>query len=468
MITHYPLEIYHSAIIFPPLNCTVRNQFWDQRPRFLKSSHISEANWHSEIAIIQSKGMLTALAFEASGSTLLSCSGHFDTGTVLIKKWDLGAGRMTSQPLPVLGLSEYGAKAVFSQDSTLLAAADEQGLWVLEISNPQQTSKRSLSGLGDIDSIACLPDGKGFATISNSKLQLWNNALEEVQPSHQFSYSMTMSKIAFTPDGRTLATAPYRPSTTIYLWDWTARIELQPLMTHVEDDAGRHWSDLSIYTIAFSQDGKTIAAAVGRKIRLWDITTRRLKYVLDYIEDGDTFPYILSFSPDGSTLAAGDSNHRILLWDISKQSESFIRMSTATGYKGPWDDVRLLDDLKTILSVNISFIDSNTTLQEWNLENGRKRVFESKLLQTLTRQDFFAFPRGHERGRFRFHVLMERYLPNILYMYENLSMPDPGLKGKKRPDPEDGGKARDIGTLSICNAEHAVAPAGFGAPPDRV
>jgi hypothetical protein len=322
---------------------------------------------------------------------------------------------------------------VFSQDAKLLALAhaETERMRVMEIENPRPTSKLGLGGLWDckIDSIACLPYGKGFATISDSKLKQWNSDLEEIHPSHQFNYSVKMSHIAFTPDGKTLATAPRWPPTTIYLWNWTFRTELQPLTTNGEENMTKGWL---IETLVFSQDGKTLAAAIGRSVRLWDTTTRQLKYVLDHV-DAPTLPYTLAFSPDGAMLAVGNTDSLIRLWDISKQTKVFVKMSVAESRRAWWDaviDVRLLDDLQTIVSV---LVGGGITLQERNLVSGTKTV------------TVFKDYEPSQRCRF----LMRRYFHDIYYDPRYLSIFKPELEGKTPLDPEDGGRRRDKGTLSI-------------------
>ena len=68
--------------------------------------------------------------------------------------------------------------------------------------------------------------------------------------------------------------------------------------------------------MAFSPDGKTVASAglsSDSLLRLWDVATRRLKATLSR-QSGDIVAMV--FTPNGKGLVSGSSNGTAVLWDV--------------------------------------------------------------------------------------------------------------------------------------------------------
>src|SRR5262245_44573393 len=98
--------------------------------------------------------------------------------------------------------------------------------------------------------------------------------------------------LCFSPDGTKLASSARDYRT--FVWD-LATGKYDPI---VEGDS---------YTVAFSPDGRTIATGCSSAAWLWDSSSRmarRLTFRFNHTTDSWSYSWDLAFSPDSKTLAA--------------------------------------------------------------------------------------------------------------------------------------------------------------------
>jgi WD40 repeat protein len=156
--------------------------------------------------------------------------------------------------------------------------------------------------------------------------------------------------VAFSPDGKILASGDGLGGETVSLWEVKSGKELRPLGN------GRRNG-----VFCFAPDGKTLASGdIGNSPTLWEVATgkeiRRFRKGADQDEHLSTGS--LAFSPDGKVLAAGDTDGRIILWKVATGQE----IRTLKGQAKWVDAVAFSRDGKTLVSGSW---DHTTRVWQW-------------------------------------------------------------------------------------------------------
>nr|WP_314176271.1 serine/threonine-protein kinase [Streptomyces sp. DSM 40971] len=117
-----------------------------------------------------------------------------------------------------------------------------------------------------------------------------------------------VSDVAFSPDGKTLAAGVQQGK--VRLWDVAGREQRATL--HQRNDRGEEQT-LGISEIAFSPDGKLLAAvSADRTMALWDVTERR--QIATFLVSTEQVRDV-TFSPNGKLIATGSEDGKVRLWD---------------------------------------------------------------------------------------------------------------------------------------------------------
>jgi WD40 repeat protein/serine/threonine protein kinase len=234
---------------------------------------------------------------------------------------------------PLRGHQLNVSALVFGPNSNWLASAS----WdhTLRLWSPlEQTAPRLTINAhdGPILAMAASPDGRTLATAGDDKIvKLWSIRQPFIPlsvetaflwPYPQLIEQATLSGhqggvrcIAFSPDGKTLASAGY--DNVVKIWDVESTKEKATLRGHTR----------AIWALAFSPDGQTLASASeDYTIRLWDVIKARDgadNSLLDTLRGHTDAVVALAFSPDGKTLASGGGfrDQSLRLWDVARRRE---------------------------------------------------------------------------------------------------------------------------------------------------
>ena len=346
-------------------------------------------------------GFVHSVAFSPDGHTL--ASGNSDGTVRLWDVADRAYPRPLGQPLPGgVGSGTAGGTGVvlsvaFSPDGHTLASGDDGGaieLWdVADPARPRLLGQTALpSSFGNAQSVAFSPDGRTLAIASSIDGTTWLFDIADPTQPRPLGPSLTGStasgpnSVAFSPDGHTLASGGDYGG-TVRLWDVADPAHPRPLGQPLTGGGAE------VTSVAFSPDGRTLASGdYGGTVRLWDVADPPRPRPLGPILTGGGAVGSVAFSPDGRMLASGSLDGTISLWNVADPAYPSPLGQRLAGGTGAVDSVAFSPDGHTLAGGSLDGIirlwSLPATIMTGSTASGPNSVAFSPNGRTLASSDY--------------------------------------------------------------------------------
>ncbi|MGF1578341.1 MAG: WD40 repeat domain-containing protein [Gemmataceae bacterium] len=228
------------------------------------------------------------------------------------------------------------------------------------IPQPPSPAVISLEPKTGIGAFAFSGDGKYLAGSSGATALVWDTTTWKVVRKIKHETVDFLNSVAISPDGKYLATGPYRRSPRasgvedyVRLWDMKTGKLTKKISVLVHPNRAFR---AGVPSISFSKKGDKVAFIERMTVRVYSVPKLSLDGRSGYIRSGwvdynEQYLCGADISPDGNWIAVGSRTGRLRVWDIRKKRSKALLLYDKPGQAEVWS-VAFTPDSKKVVFAN--------------------------------------------------------------------------------------------------------------------